>query len=293
MKFKKYVAGLIPLLVIVVSLFLPGIAFAQDEGESVPPTVSMSTEFPKIEAQATDTFSFAITLKYSSNNTIQFDLTTTAPTGWTSYVTPQYDSTRISSISGDASLFGTTKNIKLVAVPPSFPYEKPGDYTISLKAESGDTVGTIDVTAKILPKAVLTAVPASDSGLYNTRAKAGKDNIYSIKVTDTGTSDVQNVTFTASSKPDGWDVTFSPDKLDSLGVLTSQTVDVKIKPPSNTTSGDYMLTLQVSGKDVSNTISMDIRVTVESSTIWGWVGVIIIVIVIAGLFVIFMRFGRR
>ena len=293
MKFKKYIAGLVPLVIVLVSLLIPGAALAQDEGESAKPTVSLSTEFPKIEAQATDTFSFAIALKYSSNNSIEFDLATTAPTGWTAYVTPQYESTRISSITGEASVFGTTKNIKLVAVPPTYPYEKPGDYTISLKASAGDTVDTLNITAKILRKPVLAAAPASESGLFNTRATAGKDNIYSIKVSDTGTSDVQNVTFTASTKPDGWDVTFSPEKIDSLAVLDTKTIDVKIKPPSNTTSGDYMLTLQVSGKDVSSTVSMDIRVTVESSTIWGWVGVIIIIIVIAGLFVIFMRFGRR
>jgi uncharacterized membrane protein len=38
---------------------------------------------------------------------------------------------------------------------------------------------------------------------------------------------------------------------------------------------------------------MVMRVTVETPTIWGWVGVIIIIIVVAGLIGIFMRFGRR
>ncbi|MGD0795690.1 MAG: hypothetical protein ABR958_08955 [Dehalococcoidales bacterium] len=57
-------------------------------------------------------------------------------------------------------------------------------------------------------------------------------------------------------------------------------------------AGDYMISLQVSGKEASAT-NMDVRVLVKTPTIWGWVGVFIIVIVVAGLFVIIMRFGRR
>ena len=69
-------------------------------------------------------------------------------------------------------------------------------------------------------------------------------------------------------------------------------MDVNIKPPPETIAGDYQITLRASG---SQAIAQDltIRVTVESPTIWGWVGVIIIVLVIASLVVIFMRFSRR
>jgi uncharacterized membrane protein len=38
---------------------------------------------------------------------------------------------------------------------------------------------------------------------------------------------------------------------------------------------------------------INIRVTVETPTVWGWVGVAIIAIVVVGLVVIFMRFSRR
>ena len=64
-----------------------------------------------------------------------------------------------------------------------------------------------------------------------------------------------------------------------------------IKPPPKTVAGDYMITLHVSGKQATAD-KMDVRVTVETPSIWGWVGVIIIVIVVVGLIVVFMRFGR-
>ena len=100
-----------------------------------------------------------------------------------------------------------------------------------------------------------------------------------------------NITFT-STHPDGWEIKFSPDKAETLKTSDQKTIDVNIKPPAKTVAGDYMISLQVSGKQASAD-KMDIRVTVKTPTIWGWVGVIIIVIVVAGLFVIIMRFGRR
>jgi uncharacterized membrane protein len=291
MKYKRYLAGLIPLLIILVSFCLAGVALAQDE--QTQDAVSLTTDYPSLEGQATDSFTYNIVISYTSATDRVFDLNPTGPTGWTVYVTPQYDSTRISSISAEAAPFSSTKNVKLMATPPAYPYESPGSYTLNLQVSSGNLTGAISVTAKVLPKAVLSVAPANQSGTYNTRATAGRDNFYSIRVSDTGTSTVENVTFNTTNKPDGWDVSFSPEKIDSIDVADTKTIDVNIKPPPNTASGDYMLTLQVTGDSVSSPASMDVRVTVETSTIWGWVGVAIIIIVIIGLFSIFMRFGRR
>ena len=124
----------------------------------------------------------------------------------------------------------------------------------------------------------------------NTTATAGKDNFFSIEVLNLGTDAIENINF-SSTKPSGWTIEFSPDKIDSLSALKSQTVDVNIQPPTETIAGDYMITLRASGEQASE--SIEVRVTVETPTIWGWVGVGIIVLVIAGLAYIFMRFSRR
>jgi len=108
---------------------------------------------------------------------------------------------------------------------------------------------------------------------------------------NTGTAPVENITF-SSDKMQGWDVTYKPEKIDSLSSLETKTVDINIKPAAKTISGDYMLNVWIAGKQASAD-KMAIRVTVETPTIWGWVGVIIIIIVVVGLVGIFMRFGRR
>ena len=77
-----------------------------------------------------------------------------------------------------------------------------------------------------------------------------------------------------------------------MEAIDEQSIDVNIKPPPKAVAGDYMISLRASGKQTSAG-EISIRVTVETPTIWGWVGVVIILIVVIGLVVIFMRFSRR
>jgi uncharacterized repeat protein (TIGR01451 family) len=320
MKILKSVSFMMLLAMVVLALLLPGLALAQDgeppdtdnvttttdnatppnptptviaepepEPEEPPDTLAMSTEFPKIEAIATGSFQFTVEMQYKGKEDRVFDFYVTAPAGWEAYVTPQYDSTRISSISIDASYTTTTKSVKISTSPPSWPPVEPGEYTVNFRAVSGEVVGEIDLTAKITASYSLDAVPANQ--VYNTKVTAGRDNIYSIIVTNMGTADIDNITF-SSSKPDGWEINFTPEKIESLQIVDPKSVDVNIKPPPKAVAGDYMITLRVSGKQ-ANADAMDIRVTVETPTIWGWVGVGIIVVVVLGLAVIFWRLGRR
>jgi uncharacterized membrane protein len=261
----------------------------EPEEEEEPDTIVLTTEFPKLDAIATGSFDFAVEMEYKGNADRVFDLNTIVPAGWDAYVTPQYDSKRISSISIDQSYLGTTKTVKVSAQGPIYPVAEPGEYKIVLEAISDDVVGKIDLTAKVTAKYDMMAVPANER--YNTDASAGKDNIFTIGVVNTGTAVIDNVTFTAS-KPDGWEIEFEPEKIDLFEINDPKEIDVNIKPPPKTVAGDYMITLRVSGKQFTAD-KMDIRVTVKTPAIWGWVGVGIIAVVVIGLIFIFMRFGRR
>jgi uncharacterized membrane protein len=300
MKAIRFMAVLVLLLMAVLPFTLAGMAAAQDETTTPPPTTTttttpppmmkMTTDYPKLEAIATGTFTFAVALSYTGDTARVFDLNTTGPAGWDISITPQYDTQRISSISMDASAYApTTKTLKLTITPQMYPLPDPGDYTITLHATSGDVSGRIDLIARITAKYALNVLPYSQ--VYNTKAQAGRDNTYSLVITNTGTAAIENIAF-SSEKPEGWEITFKPSKIDLLNTLDQNTVDVDIKPPPKTVAGDYMVTLHVAGTQATAD-KMDVRVTVQTPTIWGWVGVIIIVVVVAGLIVVFMRFGRR
>jgi len=263
---------------------------SEEEEEVEPDSISLSTEFPELEDIATGKFTYNVKLEYRGQIDRVFDLNTTVPSGWNAFINPQYDSIKIPSIAMDAAPYvPNSKTIKVNISPPTWPIAEPGEYTIKLEAVSEDVIGKIDLTAEITAKYVLSALPANE--VYNTKTKAGRDNIFSLEVTNFGTDSINNITF-SSEKPSGWEITFQPDKIDLLEMFDPKTIDVNIKPPPKTVAGDYMITLRVSGEQ-ANADKISVRVTVETPTIWGWVGVAIIAIVIIGLVVIFMRLGRR
>lgn len=290
MKMARLISFLI-VLVMTLSIFcLPGVALAQDETPTLTDNITMSTQYPKIDAIATGTFQFSVELNYKGAKDRIFDLNASVPQGWDVYITPQYDaSKRISSISLKSSYSGVSETLQVTTSPLSWPLPDPGEYKIKLQAVADNVEGSINLIAKVTAKYLLTAEPSNQ--YYNTTAKAGQDNTFSVKVTNTGTAPIDNINF-SSDKPEGWEITPNVDKIDLLETLGEKTVDFNIKPPPKTVAGDYMITLTVSGKQASAE-RMYIRVTVETPTIWGWVGIIIILIVVVGLIVIFMRFGRR
>lgn len=281
---------LLSLLAITMAAFLPtGTALAQNE--SAPESITLSTQYPTLEATATGSFDFTVQLSYTGQTDRVFNLNATVPPGWNVTITPQYDSSKlISSITiAKSGVIPTTVSVEITTTPPSNPLADPGDYTVTFKTTSGNLTAQINLTAKITAKYSLYAVPSN--AVYSTDASAGRDNTYSIAVTNLGTAPIDNINF-SSDKPSGWDITFTPGKIDSLEINSPKTVDVDIKPARNTVAGDYMITLMVSGKQASAK-SMDIRVTVKTPTIWGWVGVAVIAVVVVGLVFIFIRFGRR
>jgi uncharacterized repeat protein (TIGR01451 family) len=301
MKSLRLVSLIVLFAALLPALLLPGLALAQDgstdnatpPAEEPPPppeTITLSTEYPTLEAIATGSFDFNVKMVYDGTTDRVFDLDATAPSGWSATITPQYDTQLISSITMEKTSYTpTTNTVKVSVSTPSWPLADPGEYTITLKASSGDLSASIDLTAKITAKYSLDATPSNQ--LYSTTAKAGRDNTYSITVTNIGTAPIDNISFSAS-KPTGWEITYQPEKIDTLEILDPKTIDVNIKPAPDTVAGDYMITLTVSGKQ-AYAHSLDVRVTVVASSIWGWVGVAIIVVVVIGLVVIFMRFGRR
>jgi len=311
MKTVRYIS-FITFLVMVLSVFyLPVTALAADGATSdngttaITPTptpisepapvvpadnITLSTEFPKLEAVATGSLQFNVTLNYKGQKERVFDLKTSAPSGWDVYIQPQYETgKRISSITIDSSYSGMSKSVTAVIGAPAYPPPDPGDYKILLSAVSGNVSGSIELAARITAKYAISAVPTNQR--YDTAATAGQNNVFSLQIANLGSAQIDNITFD-STHPEGWEIKFTPEKLDFLKTVDPKPIDVNIKPPPKSVAGDYMITLRVSGKQASAD-KMDIRVTVKTPTIWGWVGVIIIVVVVVGLFVIFMRFGRR
>jgi len=271
-----------------------GAAFAQDEEElEEEARIEIAPTYPRVEAIAGELLQFSVKFVYFTGDVLggakDFQLETTAPQGWDVYMTPKYEKERkISAIRLEPS-YAASNEILLFARAPFWPLPEPGEYNITMTAISDELQDTVELKAVITAKYQLNVFPSNER--YNTTTLAGKENFFSLTVQSLSTAAIENVTF-SSTKPEGWSIKFSPDKIEQFEPFSEQTIDVTIVPPDKTIAGDYSVGIRTSGAQAT-TDEINLRVTVETPTIWGWVGVIIILLVVAGLVVIFMRFSRR
>jgi uncharacterized membrane protein len=286
---------LVGLSLLLVSLLVmsPAAAVLAQEEEPTPETIALSATYTKLSAVAGSSFEFEVGLAYAGGEEARvFDLEATGPKDWTTTITPSYPKDKqIMDIRLDPiSPFSTSTGTKILVnlAPPYWLLPEPGEYQVTLKATSGELTGTIELTAVVTSTYIMSVTPSGEQ--YNTTATAGRDNYFSIDVNNLGSAAVDDIVL-SSQKPTGWTVEFSPSEVNTLAAQDSQTVEVNIKPPDKAIAGDYLISVTAKGQQISDDI--DIRVTVETPTIWGWLGVAIIVVVIAGVVYIFMRFSRR
>ena len=267
--------------------------------EELPPEGSLDlvSEYPVIHGESGNSFEYVVIFDYEIDTEEEasrvFDITHIEPPGWQTTITRQYG--------------GTGEIIRAMRVNPNMPYPdrlkvifsplpntqpEPGDYTLTVEATSGDVKGTIEL------KAVVTEIPpthemalVTDTGRLNTIAKSSEDNILTLKLTNSGTGTIDDISFT-SDKPEGWGITFAPNNIESLESGESQEVEATIIPPNRTIAGDYSVTLTARGSGNSFDRVL-LRVSVQTPTAWGGAGIAIIAAVITGLIFLFRRLGRR
>lgn len=259
--------------------------------------VELNAKYPIIPGPADISFSFDVELRYIGGKEPRtFELSAEGPQGWSISIQQSYQAAGISAIRLDPAKT-YPESIKVVATAPYWQLPEPGDYLITLRAASGEITGKVDLTARVTARYDF-SVKTEDQRL-NIRATAGKESHLTVIVTNLGTARLNQITF-RSIKPvaiagEAWSVTFKPDKIENLNPWDEREVEVIIKPPPKTIAGDYMVTLEFNS-DPSTSIQppkLEIRVTVGTSTKWGWIGAGIVIAVIVGLLVGFRELGRR
>ena len=95
----------------------------------------------------------------------------------------------------------------------------------------------------------------------------------------------------AATAPTGWTVTFEPETVDVPASAEGVQVTAHLTPSADAIAGDYVTTFRASS-DLAND-SAEMRITIETSLLWGAVGVGLIALVLAGLWWTFRKYGRR
>jgi len=163
-----------------------------------------------------------------------------------------------------------------------------GDYLIPVTISAGEAKTQAELTVIITGTYEIEAGTATGIlSLTTEKGKAGKISIY---VKNTGSASAANIEF-LSVKPENWEVGFDPETIPTLAPGDLKQIELSITPAAEALVGDYAVGVAVKGeKSVDN---LEFRITVKASAAWGWIGIGIIMLVIVGLFGLFVSLGRR
>ena len=190
----------------------------------------------------------------------------------------------ISSISvGDA----LSERIDVRVTPPRG--TDAGDYFVPVRVY--DEVGFEATTLlQVTVRGQGDIIATTDTGRLNIEATAGEEASAKLRITNIGTAELTDISLVADA-PQGWEVTFEPSTVPPLPAANLIDIPFTVLPAGDAIPGDYLVTLRSIHPDTAD--ALEIRVTVAQSTIWGWLGIVLVVLVIGGLAGLFWRLGRR
>lgn len=243
----------------------------------------MEVQYPSLSGPDTATFSFRGTLRNNSGRARFYSLGANAPDGWQVSFKPAYQNNQITSLSLEP---GKSQDLDITVQPPKG--VKAGTYTITAAAVSGSDVAQADL--EVVISGTYRLELSTPSGRLNADLTAGRKGALTLQLENKGSADLQGINLSASA-PSGWAITFDPVSIERLKSGEKQQVTAFITPDGKAIAGDYVLGISASASETSE--KADIRVTVHTSTLWGLVGVVIIIGVISWVIWTFKKYGRR
>ncbi len=266
--------------------------------EPVIERLELASRFPVKQGESGSSFDFEVSFNYQGTERKIFEFTLTPPRGWavsvTRYFSSEEQQATILAMMIEPNLeYPDRIQIEFYPLPGNVP--EPGEYVLTFVAASDGLRDSIEL------KAVVTDLPltyevdfATTTGRLDFPVKGGEGNLIPLKITNTGSGVLTNLSFT-SVKSEGWGTIFTPNKIESLEPGRSVEAEVTMTPPKNTIAGDYRVLIRV-GADSPDTRlqeELDVRIRVQTPTVWGAAGIGIVVAVIAGLAIMFRQLGRR
>ncbi len=250
---------------------------------AAPAKVTVTPKLPALRGSPKSAFDFTVDVKNEAQTEQTFNLLAKGPAGFDTTFKEQYGTQELTSVPIKA---GETKTLKVSVKPPQS--VEAGQYKVDIAAASPTTNGQsqllLDITGQ--PTVSLTGPEGRLSG----NATAGQERTFKFTVENNGSAPAKNVMLSASS-PQGWKITFDPQKVPSIAPGDKLPVSVNMTPSDKAIAGDYMVTVSANGDGTFD--HADFRVTVLTSTMWGIAGLGIIGAAVVVLAFAVTRYGRR
>lgn len=241
----------------------------------------LTTDQANLEGHADSSFSYTINLQNRTAEKQNYALNTGAKPGWDIKFTSA--GKQVSSVEVDP---GASQTITVDVKPPA--EVTKGTYTIPVTASNQTTSSSLNLEAVITGTYGLEL--ATPKGLLSTDIRHGGSKTLELVVKNTGTADLSDINLSANTPAD-WEISFSPKTVESLAAGQSTTVEATIKASDKAIAGDYAATMKASAAET--TADAQFRIAVKGSVLWGWIGVLVIIAILAGIFLMIRKYGRR
>jgi uncharacterized repeat protein (TIGR01451 family) len=234
-----------------------------------------------MQGHATSDFNFRTKLENQTGEKQLYALSSHAPRGWTVVFKPNYQQATSVEIEP-----GQSKDIQ---VEVKAPYNvKAGKYTIPVVASTGSSTARLDLEVDISGSYGIELT--TPDGRLSEKITAGRKRDIELDVRNSGTIDLSSVRMSAS-KPQGWEVTFTPDTIPLIAAGESAKVKAQVRAYDKSIPGDYVLNLTAQTPEATSTASF--RMSVKTPLLWGWLGILIILGAIGTMVYLFRKYGRR
>ena len=243
----------------------------------------LTTSYPVLKGPTDTKFEFSVEVQNKTDKDGIFNLNAQAPDNWEVNFKPAYEDKFFSSLRIKA---GQSQSMA-VAVKP-FAMAEPGEYPIKINVSSD--VAKAEAELNVVLTGTYKLDTATSNGLLSLNAVRGQPANLSFFVRNSGSATQTNIRF-LSFKPENWKVEFKPENIETLAPGELKQIELTVTPSEQALVGDYSVAVRVEGEKSNE--SLELRTTVKASTAWGWLGIGIIVLVVAGLVVLFIGMGRR
>jgi len=260
------------------SVVLPLILTVTEKGSSES---AFTTDQSNMQGNATATFSYRATLANRTPEKQLYAMMAEIPRGWE--ITFKADYKAVTSVEMEPN---TTKEINIDIKPSA--QVTAGTYRIPVRAVTSSTSASIDLEAVVTGSYALELT--TPTGLVSTNVNAGSSKKIQLLLRNTGSSALAGIEM-KSAAPSQWQVIFDPVKVEKLEPGSDATVYATIQADKKAIPGDYVVNLEAKNPETVSKIAF--RVMVKTPMIWGWIGVLVILTALGGVFFLFRKFGRR
>lgn len=259
-----------------VPFFVPAAHAQKGKGKS-----AFTARLMNIESTLKDPFRYSTSLYNGSGRTQVYELGAMAPAGWNALF--RADGSQVAGLRLDS---GRTQEIAVeIAAPPA---AKPGKYKIPVLAFGESDTLRLELEAVV--KGSHTVELTTPSGRLSDDITEGSRKKIQLTVKNTGTLPLENLELSAQS-PVSWSATFEPAKIDRIEPGQSREVTADLQVPDKTIAGDYVTNFTV--KNDQSTSSATFRMTVKTSLLSGWLGILVILLSLGLVYYLVRKYGRR